>query len=1048
MSSLGPPNTSHTRSANPLLPPGSPLPRAGGGGVRPIAPPQQAPAAVVNGTQQSNPSVAVQSNAVAGAGQGTSSSVTPAGAPPRPSSAVHPAPQTVPPASSPLPGQQRRQVPISLQAIIVIACALFAFVTSFVSFYVQYRFFLDEYKAQMRNRMNYFSEMYANQANVVANANATALAHTTNSAVFDYYEGTLSVAPHSSNTAAFSWYVVHAFALFSTGQVVTFVFSNDGTTFVVTAGSPVVSICEPDASNASSYHMTSWSIDATYKPSMQLPLPVTSCVDGRLGKDYVAIGASPSSFSQQPVVGSATPENGFAFLSAATDMSGSLLFVVSVQLASSALLEWTMQAVSNNEEMYFFDDNGKLLTMNIATTFTSSSSLSSVPSKYFQHVLGDLPSCFFQPSCVDLDRSVFDSDLSGFGWSTHELPFVTLSGRLWRILIIDTSHSALTGNDPIATGIGLIVGVTIASLIICFFIFRAWFAPLSELASHVRAAGQKDLVATSSNANSSTSTGTKFSIFSEIARAQEAFLSVQVSLQEIQSYIPQTLQSTVANAQKPAAAPSSSHPQRESTAGVTPGSVTDGATGDQVELLNVGVAGTSSHTSTAIIPETNAARGNDNANAVGEHSTREASRADTRSLTDSSLLRAEAERSRPNVGADQDTAGANSQTGDLMQCRMTTLHLRLHRFAKWDQIVHLMERAASIICSFDGVLDSVDYGSITATFNCHKEVSNHEQKAVKAAREILRVAHSDAFARVVEACPLTIGIDTDIAAALTVGFEDVKSRVVIGVGFELARKLASLAFDILGIEIAATATTVAAVGVDRPYVVVDFVEPKKEAIQVLAGAAGNPTTRKIVYEILPIGTSIPSDDTMKVYEGAFQDMRGRGDFDSAATKFNDLIHRPEVVNNNSVRHHCERLLSICQAMVASHSTASTSASPPSNESGFPESESLQTNELRNDRHSQLQAYVRCERCPWDCVPLEREVEEEPPAPPPPRSQRSGTSAQAGAAQPAASHPSYPSLGASAGNGGSSNLGAPDDPVLHHGSASGASVAADTSSNDN
>ena len=167
--------------------------------------------------------------------------------------------------------------------------------------------------------------------------------------------------------------------------------------------------------------------------------------------------------------------------------------------------------------------------------------------------------------------------------------------------------------------------------------------------------------------------------------------------------------------------------------------------------------------------------------------------------------------------------------------------------------------------------------------------------------------------------------------AVNVSFDDVKSRVVIGEGFELVRKLTSLAYDALKSSIVVTDSVIHAVS-EEQRVVVDTIQPS---------GAGKKT--RTIYELLEIpfvwqdtalGTRCESD-----YQRAFQTLTS-GDYNAAATQFVTLLTVTQGLDNSPLRRHAVRLLGVCEDHLARQING---------------------------------PYVRTERCPWDVLQAERMI---------------------------------------------------------------------------
>lgn len=899
-----------------------------------------------------------------------------------------------------------KKATLSLQAIIVVACALFAFVTSFVSFYVQYDFFITEYASQIESRMRFYCQMYGNQVFVMSNSESSSLAHITASAAFDYYDGILQTNPSIMRTSDFAWYVEHAQTLFVSGRRVTYLFPPSGTSMTVQVGAATVDICSENAMLPGMFTQMTWALNQSLAPWFPISAP-TLCSDMRLNTDMHTILSAPSEY-QEPVIGIASPTGGFNFIAQALDSANTTLFLISLHLPAQTILSWGATVPSG--VVYYFDDNAKLLATNTpGFAVYDNTTIDNSPSSYVLSLRKTLATCFLQASCDDLQRAQYESSLDGFGWGTHELPLTTVSGRKWRLLLVDTSHSELTGYRPKAEGGALIAGATIGSLLVCAVLFRFWFAPLRVLAARVQAAGVgggPDFGADNDDNNGGGVSS--FSIFTEIARAQEAFLSVQESLQEIRSYIPQTLQNAgrVGHLQR-AASSASAHqsggvaePATTATASGESSNATGASDRRQRGGVDAGGRGT-------------AARDDDSEMHVVRHQHEEEERNPAasdavfdlvgrfQSTDDDFKRRPSADPSRPNnngavlpattpnhkLAADSNTA-LSDELGNMLPCRMTTLHLKIHRFAKWEHIAPFLEFAATCICHFGGVLDTVDYGSITATFNCHKTCPTHEHNAVQAAMEVRRVAHAE-FENVIRLAPFSIGIDTDNAVALTVGFDDVKARVVIGTGFELARKLSSLAFDILSSEILMTGTTRVAV----PHVsalVVDHIQPRRETVQMLAATASathaseggtvsglpdpaqyNPQDRKAVYEVLDeyscraLVADAAAEAALTSYLDAFVDMKN-GKYTEALRRLQTLLENDSKAET-ALRKHAARLWNICTATMAQQAHIDDATV----NAGSLLNTSIGTSGKKTASQA-VNKYVRLERCPWDCLPVERD----------------------------------------------------------------------------
>jgi hypothetical protein len=1009
---------------------------------------------------------------------------------------------------------------LSLQAIIVVACGIFAFVTSFVSFYLQYDFFLNEYSSQMEGRIGYYSEMFGNQINVKSNSNASSIAHITATAVFDAYDGIANVNPSISDPWSFQWYVLQSYTMFASGLTLKYIFPSSGTTLSLASYSYTVDICS-DVGGGLFMQMT-WLLNASLSPTFPISSPIP-CTDGRLGSDVATILTNATAYTV-PRLGESIPFDFFLYSGVSVNSTtNSAMFVMSVVMRAAAILEWG--SVAPSVEAYYFDDNGAFVgTSRTDIAVNVNTTIYNIDVPYLQAVIVPKLSAvgFLTPSPASLQGQFFEYEYDGFAWGYHPLPMPTLSGRPWRIVLIDTTHTDLTGSTPKRTGGLIIAGGTVAALVLCALIFHVWFAPLSDLAARVRSSsGVGSNYASSTNntdgnemdgetsASSSTtltnadilSKPMAFTVFTEIARAQEAFLNVQESLQEIQSYIPQSLQHhpgdaatsgpmmMVDNIAVVAGAESSQTTNNNNTVTTTDDAgagrdimATPTALGEDAgpeRRANSDLNGSNSNLVERIgAGETNSIAGDALPAAVvdpaiaaghpGAHMSSLARPVDTalpqlqssttpvsRPASSSAAMLPGAPGSRPGSSHHNpnalgilggDNANVNNfgaANGNMLPCRMTTLHLRLHRFAKWTVAVPFLEMAATCICQHNGVLDTVDYGSITATFNCHRQCPTHEKNAVDAALEIQRAARRDPrYQAIMAESPFSIGIDTDIAVALTVGFEDIKARVVIGPGFELARKLSTLAYDIANADILVTGSVAVATST-IPSLIVDYIQPRRDHIQMLSGAgAGVGTTGssrsdgstgdgKSVHEVVgmyatPGGVhsnhsvnnsnhnsnaqqrapsrqseasnttvqdiSAPSATYLDSYRIAFASMR-QGNYEDAAERFAKLIEQlegaladaPPLGITQSRNHGGPTTDVVSRATSGSglHGRRGSGQSGGGNMAML--DVEVQTAMLkqsrrllnicsnRKDSGGPTERYIRAERCPWDVLPVEREL---------------------------------------------------------------------------
>lgn len=1034
-------------------------------------------------------------------------------------------PPSTPPTSTPAPAAVTS---LSLQAIIVVACGIFAFVTSFVSFYLQYDFFLNEYSSQMEGRIGYYSEMFGNQINVKSNSNASSIAHITTTAVFDAYDGIANVNPSVSNPSSFQWYVLQSYTMFASGLTIKYIFPSSGTTLSMASYSFTVDICS-DVGGGVFMQMT-WILDSSLNPSSPISAPIP-CVDGRLGSDVATILTNATAYTI-PRLGQSIPFDHFLYSGVSVNSTtGAAMFIMSVVMRAAAVLEWG--SVAPSVEAYYFDDNGAFVgTSRTDIAVNVNTTIYNIGVPYLQAVV--VPKLqavgFLTPSPSSLQGQFFEYEYDGFAWGYHELPMPTLSGRPWRIVLIDTTHTDLTGSTPKRTGGLIIAGGTVAALVLCALIFHVWFAPLSDLAARVRSSSGVSSSNNASPTNGSNEEGKDadmgggdggksaaqtnadilskpmaFTVFTEIARAQEAFLNVQESLQEIQSYIPQSLQ------HHPGDAATTSGPMMMvDNIGVVAGGGSSntttnnntGTTNDDAGTRDI----TNPTTPTAEERNANAADLNSSNNnlveriGAGDTGSNAGDAQPMVAVVDptiavghpganmSSLIRQPVDTVLPQQQTNNDTTpvsrpasssaailpaggsrpgsshhnpnalgllGDNTNTnhfgaanGNMLPCRMTTLHLRLHRFAKWTVAVPFLEMAATCICQHNGVLDTVDYGSITATFNCHRQCPTHEKNAVDAALEIQRAARKDPrFQAIMAESPFSIGIDTDIAVALTVGFEDIKARVVIGPGFELARKLSTLAYDIANADILVTGSVAVATSA-IPSMIVDYIQPRRDHIQMLAGAgAGAGTTTgssrsdgssgegKSVHEVVGMnvtpgtgGTSNPSvnhsnnagprapsrqsevsnttvqeinlstQNCLDSYRIAFASMR-QGAYEDSVDRFTKLIEQLEnslvdapPLNITQSRNHggpAGDVVSRTSGSAAGHNHGQRRGSGQSGGGGGANLSMLdvevQTTMLkqsrrllnicsnRKDNGGPSERYIRAERCPWDVLPVEREL---------------------------------------------------------------------------
>ena len=276
----------------------------------------------------------------------------------------------------------------------------------------------------------------------------------------------------------------------------------------------------------------------------------------------------------------------------------------------------------------------------------------------------------------------------------------------------------------------------------------------------------------------------------------------------------------------------------------------------------------------------------------------------------------------------------NDEIGQLLRCRMTAVHCQVINADKfeWHQMHVILRMIVRQIMEHGGIVESVEFGSVTGTFNCHAPVSEHEQFAIRAAHAAVRHVAS----RYPDVALVAVA-DSDVAASVALGNAAVRVQSVLGPSIEIARKLSQLQLtDQNRSHVVATGSVVT--NIRFKSIILDCVRPKyglihlSDPMRPVYHTNGGKVVH-LVTDALKCEDSFGSN-AFKL-NCAFQDML-EGQYSAAIATLMSIRDDPELSP------HVERFIVLCHSPLLQGSTKSPAR------------------------------YVRHEVIPWQAWPSEKE----------------------------------------------------------------------------